>query len=588
MSLFSPHALVEDRLEELMGLDSGPRVAASRVLCGDETCPPALREKALLYLDGSELAGDFALATACCVETCPFRQEAIPIATRLFPGDLDEYLAWLGLEMQAKPDRVWLNAIWGLQSLPRVVKLVTTPLDLVDFLASLAGKEVLEVLDKRELMGSWKIESLAGLALRAVGWLLPGPDWFQSALSRYLDFPLRSLAVVAMFEENTTVSLDLKKLVLCEAIQTLILTDAKLKVWNQLWFWKQPVGEDEALVQYALHFAMETLPLFRQLCAGDLARADGAVRLRTLFLASSLASNGGVATPWKTRELSQVADELLANNSEMMVIGGGFDLEEVRNRLGNDKWKEDWVATPAFLRLAVMEDSVWGGVEETGAHLVAILLPLMDDVDPRVSAPAWHAMAYNVRAGRVTNQLPLVKFTLERSLTCRDEVVFSQVAGLYKAIYASPTLGGGGEEEERKLVELVSRDAFYSAHSSPALYCIAIRDLLLPAIQRVGVRCIPLTDVLLKAVEAGAQRHETNSFALALLHSILLACEPRIRAHRGRILALFLRIMAIAPLGPESERGFACFVTAVDDQTWIDSQLAKVREAAPGLAAKFL
>lgn len=581
MSLFSPHALVEDRLEELVGLDSGPRLTASRALCGDETCPPALREKALLYLDGSELARDFALAAACCVETCPFRQEAISVATRLFPRDLDEYLAWIGLEMQTQPDRVWLNAIWGLQSLPRVAGLSATPLDLVDFLASLAGKEVLEVLDKRELMGSWKIESLAGLALRAVGWLLPGPDWFQSALSRYLDFSLRSLAVVAMFRENTTVSLDLKKLVLCEAIQTVILTDAKLKIWNQLWFWKQSADEDQTLVQYARHFAVETLPLFRYLCAGDLAQTDSAVRLRALFLASSLASNGGVNTLWKTRELSQLADELLAATTGSSDLR--FDLEEVRNRLAHDKWKEDWVATPAFLRLAVMEDCAWDWGEQTGAHLVAVLLPLVDDVDPRVSAPAWHAMACNVRAGRVTSQLPLVKFTLERNLTCRDEAVFSQVASVYAAIYAS-----AGGEEERKLVELVARDAFYSAHSSPALYCIAVRDLLLPATRRVGVRCVPLTDVLLKAAEAGAQRRETNPLALALLYSILLACEPRIRAHRGRVLALFLRIMAIAPLGPESEQAFACFAAAVNDRPWVDAQLAKVRDAAPGLAAKFL
>lgn len=596
MLALSPHAALAERLEDLRECGD---VNVARMVCEDDTNPPALRQLALEMLDGLNLNQDLSLALACSVETCGFREDAIQIANRFVPAAQHtfaaEYLQWLTYEIKTNPNKYLLLAIWGVSSVANIKLDVSHVepnilLNLIDLLAGIAGEEFLQVSNKRELMGSWNVKALGALGLISLGTKLTDPVWFKSALHRYLDFTkLRSLAVVCLMRENTKVSVDVKALLVCESIEQVILQDSTLKTWNQLWFWKTDPLQDEhagKLVDYSHHFAKCTVPLLHWL-QHMLHMLDEAVQLKIILLASSFAQ-AQINLPWKTPQLCEIASGIITNQREKNIV---WDLEEMRNRLGKERWKEDWIGTPALLYMCMQEANVEfvctrGDLE---SHLLACLLPLVDDVDPRVSAPAWHVLTRCLKMKRFIlfpKHQPLLLHTLERNLATRDETVFVQVCAFYQVCFESYN---NAATMERKLVENLASDAFYSAHSNAKLYNLSITLVLCGAVQRLNVACIPLLDLLLRAAEAGAQQRGTNSAALLLLNSILAACEPRVRAHRGRILALFLRLAVLnASSSQLLQQGFASFVRAVrhDDDDWVLTQMDKVSRVNPDLADK--
>ena len=70
----------------------------------------------------------------------------------------------------------------------------------------------------------------------------------------------------------------------------------------------------------------------------------------------------------------------------------------VRERFGQQRWREDWSTTPALLWCARHAPALSG---DALGHALPLLFALCDDLDPRVSAPAVGALRHVI--GEVTH-----------------------------------------------------------------------------------------------------------------------------------------------------------------------------------------
>jgi len=599
----SSHEPLQDRIDSLRA--SRCRLTA-RAVCRDETCPPALRVEGLLILDGAD-PEDLVLALSSLIptQTLDSREVGSKLAKDWFRGDVIEMIAAKVTAGTRDLERYWLLGLWGLcvfiqdQGESIKSKVSEVPLTLVDSLVAIATEAfVADSVGKSELMGSHRPEALAALCVRMLG-VLSNPGWIRKALEGYQARPLRAAAVNCMVKEycpRTKQDEELLCIALCDALEEAIRNDDKLKRWTELWYHGANPEKDESarrMDAYCRPFAKESLSLIVciERCVKSLVVSndfDAAVATRFVFvLGSWAAEDDGICLPWVAEECYQAAKNAIGHVIKVM----GRDqivihVEELRQRLARDAWKTDWTGTAGLVNLAIYASQLCV-LADADTHLLPALLPIADDIDPRVAGPAWVAIRTSLPLIS-PNEAPLLFRAIERGFTSQDVTQYEAVAECLRL--ALERFDQTTFREHDLFLERLARDLYYSANSNPALYIIAVQSVMVSIVSQSGLFAVRMLDPLLDAVQAGAQSRKCAEFAAQLLDSILTACEPRVHAHRGKIFVIFLRLSVNVTDKEMLGSVFRRFRSAVGagNQKWIDDQITKLDQAAPELVEKFV
>jgi hypothetical protein len=601
----SPHESIDERIEALRNISKANQNVVKRI-CKDDTQPSRLRIVAIELLEvqsSQEQEECLACALACYVPKNPvdLREVAIKVAQSLI---VPNFLDWIESQINIELERYLLLAIWGYGNFCGDIETFsseTPTLTLLDMLVSLATKDFLRsATSKNELMGSYRTEALAALCIMSLA-VLCDLRWVETALYKYHVSYARTAAINIMsLDENCKFgsNKELLAVVLCQSLENVITGDDTLRKWNSLWYHGVAAENDENATKTratSLKFAHEStyLLIMLQRLVRQWSNVDYAVASRIAFIMSSwcaVTPEEGICLPWNTPECSKIAKMCLEDvieitqNSNIL-----YDCGVLRERLSKDAWKTDWVGSGALIFLCINFPK-YGSFENADANLLANLLPMVDEIDPRISGPTWNAIDHMLSTF-TQREAALLFRSIERNLATQDPAAYRSLMvcldHLLRQFDDEATF-----EEHDLFIERLTRDAYYSASTNPALYEIAVTRVLCTAVERRGLFVVRLLPSLLSTIKMGAQRRNTKRACLTLLECTLKACKPRISAHRGEVFEIFLRL-SVNVTDEENVWFQNClhlFRKACEDNNrngWIDAQIDKIRGVNPAVAARF-
>lgn len=550
----SPSEPIADRID---ALKENTDLEVARVISRDETCDWRLRLAALACLDGTS-RDDVFCAYCCAVPTLPedLTSLANDVARRC-TADIEDVLSLISSQLVANktPELFHLMALWGFVHSQCDKFSGSVAEDLVQLLCELATPRFLQAdTSTAELMGTLRPEAIAtlcleGLATSYCDWL-----WYEAMFGNdesLVDNDLRGLALCRMVlvkarSTGNVQGFDMALLIALNALEGVVTRNKLCRTWRALWFWQQDPSENEetklkvAQVQLVAKRAfVPLLGLVEDLTqlAGDL--VDPVLVSRMIFILSGWAWGGigtkGIQLPWVDAQSRETATRIIRKYQKVVL-----DCTELRDRLRQETWQDDWIGTAGVVHLCSQRHNNQVMIEwrNQAEHLLAILLPMADDVDPRVSSPAWIAITCSM-SEFPTQVMPLLLEAVDRGLNIRDSDAYESVLLCMNRVLSQH----GKTADWLRFLTRLSRDSFYTAHSAPDAFNQAVNISLVALVNRAHRLSIAHLSSLLKAVQAGATKRVTSQAALTLLNAVLVACRPRIKSRRGEVLSTFLQVL---------------------------------------------
>ena len=478
---------------------------------------------------------------ACAGPRSPplLREDAVALARRAFKGGDAALVAWLADHVDAP---VALAAMTGLPALERTMhatdawpRLLARMRD--GFSAEHYWTRAFDA-PTQELLGSSRLDARAAAAVRLAASVVPTAQ-FASALASN---PRGLAAHVVVGCDRAGELAGALAEALCKAVGAFAST------------WRMAGGgsEDDAAARgrEAARDCAPVLWALQRACGG---RADDLDVIQAAC-AWTLQVEG---VPWADQKCAAIA-QAIVDGADVPATAA----KRLRARLAKAAWERDPVGCFALLALCTRgkPDADW----------LPPLLALADDYQPAVSAAAWGRIAECVEAGRV-EELRVLLPSVERGLCSRNDRVVARVCACARQLVASDV---GVDAIFNRAVQ----DARYAASAHPGVYVSLARLVLVPALAALDLRAVRQTRWLLEAVSQGVAVSQAREAALELFRAVLLACEPRIAAHRDVCLSIALRA---ALVGCDVVAEIRQIEALANDAAWWAGAAARVRARGP-------